>query len=187
MLDEKAVKLTEPDNVSFYPVFADSREMSSGSEKKDEAQANKTNEIIQSMFDDFTVKTTQGQINTNDTYRASSYRSQIVDNVKDVCYNEFCNMSFDFYAVNLKKSDKEENNIIPILKLNIDSIVGDVLFLGLDDTEKPTDSLANYGIFIITYNDIANEKQLSFYITKDVPEKVWHCSVQMIINKMRTS
>lgn len=179
MLNEKNIKLTEPDNVSFYPVFADSREMSSGSEKKDEAQANKTNEIIQSMFDDFTVKTTQGQVNTNDTYRASSYRSQTVDNVKDVCYNEFCNISFDFYAVNLKKG-----SITPILKLNIDSILGDVLFLGLDDIEKPTDNLANYGVFTLTYNDIADEKQLSFYATEDVPEKVWHCSVQMIINSL---
>lgn len=179
MLDDKTVKLSQPDNVSFYPIFADSREMSSGSEKKDEAQANKTNEIIQSMFDDFTVKTTQGQVVTNDTFRASSYRSQIVDEVKDVCYNEFCNMSFDFYAINIKK-----DSVTPVLKLNIDSILGEVLFLGLDDVDEPTDSLANYGAFILSYNDIANEKQLSFYATQDVPEKVWHCSVQMIINSL---
>lgn len=180
MLDDKTVKLTQPDNVSFYPIFADKRDMVSGSDEKDAAQANKTNEIIQSMFDDFTVKTTQGQITTNDTYRASSYRSQIVDNVKDICYNEFCNMSFDFYSVNIRAE-----SITPVLKLNIDSIIGDVLFVGLDNVDSPTDSLANYGGFIITYNDIADEKQLSFYAVNDVPEKIWHCSIQMIINKMK--
>ena len=180
MLDYKNIKLSQPEQTSYYPTFVDSREMSSGSDKKDEAQANKTNEIIQSMYDDLTVKVTQGQINTNDTYRASSYRSQIVDNVKDICYNEFCNMSFDFYTVNIKKE-----SITPLLKLNIDSIIGDVMFVGLDDIEKPTESLSKYGVFIITYNDIADEKQLSFYAIEDVPDKVWHCSIQMIINKMR--
>lgn len=170
--------LSKPENTSFCPSFVDSREMSSGSDKKDEAQANKTNEIVQSMFDDLTIKTTQGQVNTNDTYRASSYRSQLVDNVKDICYNEFCNMSFDFYTVNIKKE-----SITPVLKLNIDSIIGDVIFVGLDD--DVTESLAKYGIFILTYNDIADEKQLSFYATEDVPEKVWHCSLQMIINSTR--
>lgn len=180
MLNDKNIILSQPENTSFYPIFVDSREMSSGSDKKDTAQASKTNEIIQSMYDDLTTKTTQGQINTNDTYRASSYRSQLVDNVKDICYNEFCNMSFDFYSVNLKAK-----SITPVLKLNIDSIVGGVLFMGLDDIEKPTDNLSNYGTFIMTYNDIADEKQLSFYATEDVPDKVWHCSVQMIINAMR--
>lgn len=181
MLDNKTTMLSQPENTSYYPTFVDSREMSSGSDKKDEAQANKTNEIIQSMYDDLTVKVTQGQVNTNDTYRASSYRSQLVDNVKDICYNEFCNMSFDFYSVNLKKE-----SITPVLKLNIDSIIGDVIFVGLNNIDKPTESLAKYGTFIITYNDIADEKQLSFYATEDVPDKVWYCSIQMIINKMRT-
>lgn len=180
MLSDKNIRLTQPENVAFYPSFADKKEMSSGYDEKDEAQANKTNEIIQSLFDDLTVKVTQGQINTNDTYRASSYRSQIVDNVKDICYNEFCNMSFDFYAVNIKKE-----SITPLLKLNIDSIIGDVMFVGLDDIEKPTEPLSKYGLFIITYNDIADEKQLSFYAIEDVPDKVWHCSIQMIINAMR--
>ena len=180
MLVDEAVKLSQPEYTSYYPMFVDNREMSSGSDKKDTAQASKTNEIIQSMYDDLTTKTTQGQINTNDTYRASSYRSQLVDNVKDICYNEFCNMSFDFYSVGLKAK-----SITPVLKLNIDSIVGDVLFMGLDDIEKPTDNLSNYGAFIITYNDIADEKQLSFYAVEDVPDKVWKCSVQMIINAMR--
>lgn len=181
MLTNKNIILSQPENVAFYPSFADKKEMSSGYDEKDEAQANKTNEIIQSLFDDLTVKVTQGQVNTNDTYRASSYRSQIVDNVKDICYNEFCNMSFDFYSVNLKKE-----SITPVLKLNIDSIIGDVIFIGLDNIDKPTESLAKYGTFIITYNDIADEKQLSFYATEDVPDKVWYCSIQMIINKMRT-
>lgn len=181
MLNYKNIKLSQPESTSYYPTFVDSREMSSGSDKKDEAQANKTNEIIQSMYDDLTVKVTQGQVNTNDTYRASSYRSQLVDNVKDICYNEFCNMSFDFYSVNLKKK-----SITPVLKLNIDSIIGDVIFVGLDNIDKPTESLAKYGTFIITYNDIADEKQLSFYAAEDVPDKVWYCSIQMIINKMRT-
>ena len=180
MLSDKNIRLTQPEQTSYYPTFVDSREMSSGSDKKDEAQANKTNEIIQAMYDDLTVKVTQGQINTNDTYRASSYRSQIVDNVKDICYNEFCNMSFDFYTVNIKKE-----SITPLLKLNIDSIIGDVMFVGLDDIEKPTESLLKYGVFIITYNDIADEKQLSFYATEDVPDKVWYCSIQMIINAMQ--
>lgn len=180
MLDDTNIKLSQPENTSFYPMFVDSREMSSGSDKKDTAQANKTNEIIQSMYDDLTTKTTQGQVTINDTYRASSYRSQLVDNVKDICYNEFCNMSFDFYSVNLKKE-----SITPVIKLNIDSIVGYVLFMGVDDIEKPTDTLSSYGTFIITYNDIADEKQLSFYAIEDVPDKVWKCSVQMIINKMR--
>lgn len=180
MLNDKNIKLSQPEHTSYYPMFVDSREMSSGSGKKDTAQASKTNEIIQSMYDDLTTKTTQGQINTNDTYRASSYRSQLVDNVKDVCYNEFCNMSFDFYSVGLKAK-----SITPVLKLNIDSIVGGVLFMGLDDIEKPTDNLSSYGTFIITYNDIADEKQLSFYAVEDVPDKVWKCSVQMIINAMR--
>lgn len=180
MLSDKNIKLSQPEHTSYYPMFVDSREMSSGSDKKDTAQASKTNEIIQSMYDDLTTKTTQGQINTNDTYRASSYRSQLVDNVKDICYNEFCNMSFDFYSVGLKAK-----SITPILKLNIDSIIGDVMFVGLDDIEKPTDTLASYGTFIITYNDIADEKQLSFYAVEDVPDKVWRCSVQMIINAMR--
>lgn len=180
MLNDTNIKLSQPEHTSYYPMFVDSREMSSGSDKKDTAQASKTNEIIQSMYDDLTTKTTQGQINTNDTYRASSYRSQLVDNVKDICYNEFCNMSFDFYSVNLKAK-----SITPILKLNIDSIIGDVMFVGLDDIEKPIDNLSNYGAFIITYNDIADEKQLSFYATEDVPDKVWHCSLQMIINAMR--
>lgn len=175
MLSDTNIKLSQPENTSYYPMFVDSREMSSGSDKKDTAQANKTNEIIQSMYDDLTTKTTQGQVTINDTYRASSYRSQLVDNVKDICYNEFCNMSFDFYSVNLKKK-----SITPVIKLNIDSIVGDVIFVGLDD--EVTESLAKYGIFIITYNDIADEKQLSFYATEDVPDKVWHCSIQMIIN-----
>ena len=174
MLDDKTLRLSQPENTSYYPTLVDSREMSSGSDEKDAAQANKTNEIIQSMYDDLTVKTTQGQVNTNDTYRASSYRSQLVDNVKDICYNEFCNMSFDFYSVNLKAK-----SITPVLKLNIDSIIGDVIFVCLDD--EVTESLAKYGIFIITYNDIADEKQLSFYATEDVPDKVWHCSLQMII------
>lgn len=180
MLNDTNIKLSQPEHTSYYPMFVDSREMSSGSDKKDTAQASKTNEIIQSMYDDLTTKTTQGQINTNDTYRASSYRSQIVDNVKDICYNEFCNMSFDFYSVGLKAK-----SITPVLKLNIDSIIGDVMFVGLDDIGKPTDTLASYGAFIITYNDIADEKQLSFYAVEDVPDKVWHCSVQMIINAMR--
>lgn len=180
MLNDTNIKLSQPEHTSYYPMFVDSREMSSGSDKKDTAQASKTNEIIQSMYDDLTTKTTQGQINTNDTYRASSYRSQLVDNVKDICYNEFCNMSFDFYSVGLKAK-----SITPVLKLNIDSIVGDVLFMGVDDIEKPTDTLSSYGTFIITYNDIADEKQLSFYAIEDVPDKVWKCSVQMIINKMR--
>lgn len=180
MLNDTNIKLSQPEHTSYYPMFVDSREMSSGSDKKDTAQASKTNEIIQSMYDDLTTKTTQGQINTNDTYRASSYRSQLVDNVKDICYNEFCNMSFDFYSVGLKSK-----SITPVLKLNIDSIVGDVLFMGVDDIEKPTDTLSSYGTFIITYNDIADEKQLSFYAIEDVPDKVWKCSVQMIINKMR--
>lgn len=87
-------------------------------------------------------------------------------------------MSFDFYSVNLKKE-----SITPVIKLNIDSIIGDVIFVGLD--EEVTESLAKYGIFIITYNDIADEKQLSFYATEDVPDKVWHCSLQMIINKVK--
>lgn len=180
MLRDETIKLSQPEHTSYYPMFVDSREMSSGSDKKDTAQASKTNEIIQSMYDDLTTKTTQGQINTNDTYRASSYRSQIVDNVKDICYNEFCNMSFDFYSVNLKAK-----SITPVLKLSIDSLIGDVIFVGLDDINKPTDTLASYGTFIMTYNDIADEKQLSFYAVEDVPDKVWHCSVQMIINKMR--
>ena len=180
MLRDETIRLSQPENVAFCPSFADKKEMSSGSDEKDAAQANKTNEIIQSMYDDLVIKTTQGQINTNDTYRASSYRSQIVDNVKDICYNEFCNMSFDFYSVNLKAK-----SITPILKLNIDSIIGDVMFVGLADINKPTDTLASYGTFIITYNDIADEKQLSFYAVEDVPDKVWHCSVQMIINAMR--
>lgn len=180
MLSDKNIKLSQPEHTSYYPMFVDSREMSSGSDKKDTAQASKTNEIIQSMYDDLTTKTTQGQINTNDTYRASSYRGQLVDNVKDICYNEFCNMSFDFYSINLKAK-----SITPVLKLNIDSIIGGVMFVGLDDIDKPTDTLASYGTFIITYNDIADEKQLSFYAVEDVPDKVWHCSVQMIINAMR--
>lgn len=175
MLRDGTIRLSQPENVAFCPSFADKKEMSSGSDEKDAAQANKTNEIIQSMYDDLVIKTTQGQVNTNDTYRASSYRSQLVDNVKDICYNEFCNMSFDFYSVNLKKE-----SITPVLKLNIDSIIGDVIFVGVD--EGVTESLAKYGIFIITYNDIADEKQLSFYATEDVPDKVWHCSLQMIIN-----
>ena len=60
MLNDKNIKLSQPENTSYYPTFVDSREMSSGSDKKDEAQANKTNEIIQSMYDDLTVKVTQG-------------------------------------------------------------------------------------------------------------------------------
>ena len=78
MLDNKTAKLSQPENTSYYPTFVDGREMSSGSDKKDEAQANKTNEIIQSMYDDLTVKVTQGQVNTNDTYRASSYNFSIL-------------------------------------------------------------------------------------------------------------
>lgn len=181
MLTNKNIILSQPEQTAFFPMFADKKEMSSGSDNKDVIQANKTNEIVQAMYDDLTVKVTQGQVNTNDTYRASSYRSQLVDNVKDICYNEFCNMSFDFYSVNLKKE-----SITPVLKLNIDSIIGDVIFVGLDNIDKPTESLAKYGAFIITYNDIADEKQLSFYATEDVPDKVWYCSIQMIINKMRT-
>lgn len=180
LLDNTTIEFTKPEQTSFYPIFADKRDMSSGSTKKDAAQANKTNEIIQSMYDDFITKTTQGQVLTNDTYRASSYRSQIVDNVKDICYNEFCNMSFDFYSVNIRAE-----SVTPVLKLNVDSIIGDVLFVGLDSVDSPTDSLANYGGFIITYNDIADEKQLSFYAVSDVPERIWHCSIQMIINKMK--
>lgn len=143
--------------------------------RKAGAQARKINEIISSMFDDFTVKITQTDKTYNTTYRASSYRSQLVDNVKDVCYNEFCCLSFDFYSVNL-----ERGKVYPVLRLNVDRILGEILFLGIDDENRPTDNLANYGTFVFTYNDIADEKQLSFYALQNVPNKIWHVCCQFI-------
>jgi len=131
------------------------------------------------MFDDFTVKTTQGKKTLNNTYRASSYRSQLVDNVKDVCYNEFCNISFDFYSSNITAG-----MVVPVLRLTtIKSILGDIIFTGVDNKTAPTASLARYGFFTITYNDIADEKQLSFVALQNVPEKVWYVSMMFIANE----
>lgn len=162
--------------MAYFPILADAAELDPNNKKKAKAQSDKVNSIISSMFDDYAVKTTQGEQTTNYTYRASSYRSQIVDNVKDACYNEFANMSFDFYAINIKK-----DSMTPVLRLSINSIVGNILFVGLDDLDKPTQSLASYGFFILTKNEVVGEQQLSFYATKNVPEKVWHCSVQFIV------
>lgn len=175
-LSSTTVKLNNPATVAYFPILADGAEMDPANKRKAEKQAEKVNSIISSMFDDYAVKTTQGQQNTNYTYRASSYRSQIVDNVKDACYNEFGNMSFDFYAIGIKKE-----TMTPVLRLSINSIVGNILFVGLDDLDKPTQSLASYGFFILTKNEVVGEQQLSFYATKNVPEKIWHCSVQFIV------
>lgn len=175
-LSSTAVKLNNPSSVSYFPILADSNELDKDNKRKAEAQAAKVNSIISSMFDDYAVKTTQGEQTTNYTYRASSYRSQIVDEVKDACYNEFANMSFDFYAIGIKKE-----TMTPVLRLSVDSIVGNILFVGLDDLDKPTQSLASYGFFLLTKNEVVGEQQLSFYATKNVPEKVWHCSVQFVV------
>ena len=175
-LSSTSVKLNNPSTVSYFPILADSNELDQNNKKKAKAQADKVNSMISSMFDDYAVKTTQGEQNTNYTYRASSYRSQIVDNVKDACYNEFANLSFDFYAINIKK-----DSITPVLRLSIDSIVGNMIFVGLDNLSKPTSSLASYGYFVLTRNDVVGEQQLSFYATKNVPEKIWYCSLQFIV------
>lgn len=176
MLLEKTVKLNNPSSVSYFPILADSNEMDKDQKKKAEAQSSKVNSIISSMFDDYTVKTTQGQQTTNYTYRASSYRSQIVDRVKDACYNEFGNLSFDFYAINIKKE-----TLTPVLRLSVENIIGNIIFVGLDDLDKPSTNLASYGTFILTKNEIANEQQLSFYAYSNVPEKIYHCSLQFIV------
>lgn len=175
-LSSTSVKLNNPSSVSYFPILADSNELDQNNKKKAKAQADKVNSMISSMFDDYAVKTTQGEQNTNYTYRASSYRSQIVDNVKDACYNEFANLSFDFYAINIKK-----DSITPLLRLSIESIVGNMIFVGLDNLSKPTSSLASYGYFVLTKNDVVGEQQLSFYATKNVPEKIWYCSLQFIV------
>lgn len=177
MLEKKSVKLTTPTSIDYFPILAD-KDMSKDTEgeKKSERQSAKINSIIGSMFDDYTVKTVQTEKTTNYTYRSSSYRSQLVENVKDSAYNEFATMSFDLYAIGLKK-----NELTPILRLNIESIIGEILFIGLDDLDKPTDNLANYGFFMLTSNDIVGEQQLSFYATKTVPEKIFHCSLQFLV------
>lgn len=179
-LQKTTVSLNNPSNISYYPILADKAHMSDKEDpKKVEAQANKINSIIQNSFDDFTVKTVQGQKTSNYTYRASSYRSAIVDNVKDCCYNEYGNISFDFYAINIKKG-----SLTPVLRLNIKSIVGNITFVGLDDLNKPQTSLSTYGYFILTKNNIAGENQLSFFATSNVPEKIFHTSCSFIIGEV---
>lgn len=175
-LSSTAVRLNNPKGITYFPLMADGAEMDPNNKAKAKKQAEKVNSMISSMFDDYAVKTTQGEQTTNYTYRASSYRSQIVDDVKDACYNEFANLSFDFYAIGIKKE-----TMTPVLRLSVDSIVGNILFIGLDDLDKPKSSLAQYGFFILTKNEVVGEQQLSFYATSNVPEKVWHCSVQFIV------
>lgn len=172
-----ANNLNEPlDHINAYPTLVEKKDMYG---EKAVRQAEKVNNIISSMFDDFTVKTTQGKKTINNTYRASSYRSQLVDNVKDVCYNEYCTLSFDFYSSNITRG-----MVVPVLRLdNIKSILGDIMFTGIDSKTSPTSSLANYGFFTITYNDIADERQLSFVALTDVPEKIWYVSLMFIANE----
>ena len=176
---KESVKLAAPQYVGAYPIFADKNEMQNNNgEAKAEKQANKVNDIIEGMFDDYVVKTTQGQKLLNSTYRVSSYRSQIVDNVKDIAYNEWSCLSFDFYSVNIR-----QGSITPVLRLNIKSILGEIIFIGVDNETTPTASLGSYGQFMLSHNDIMDEHQLSFYAYTDVPEKVWHCSLQMIVGE----
>lgn len=166
--------LRPPTQQGGLPILADHKSMEEG--KKGEAQAKKVNEIISSMYDDFTVRTTQRQITTNASYRASSYRSQIVDNVKDACYNQFGNLSFDFYAIGIKK-----DTVTPILELNVRRMLGNIQFTGVDDKSSPLYNLANYGYFIFTKNEGMDEYQLSFYAESNVPERIWYCSVSFIV------
>ena len=161
------------------PLLADGASLTDSPKDKIKAdrQAKKVNEIITSMYDDFKLQVTQKQKRKNTTFRCSSYKSELLSSVKDVCYNEFANISFTLATRNIAK-----DAIIPLLRLDkCNGVVGSIQFMGMDDADAPMDSLANYGVFIITRNEIIKETQLSYYATADTPNKDWKCSLQFIM------
>lgn len=161
------------------PLLADGASYSDSPEDRRDAnrKAKKVNAIITSMYDDFKVKTSQKRITKNSTYRCSSYKSELLSHVHDVCYNEFANVSFVMSTRNVKK-----DAVIPLLRMNkATGVVGSISFMGLNSVDAPTDSLANYGAFIITRNEIIKETQLSYYATADTPDMDWYCSLQFVL------
>lgn len=145
--------------------------------KKEKAQANKINSIISVMNDNFIAKTNQEEITVNSSYKLSKERSLYIDRNRDLCYNEFANVSFDLYTPSVKKGQ-----IIPLLKVECSGMIGDIIFAGFNDYNTPTEALAAYAQFIFTKNEQANENQISLYAYKDIPSYKWHCSLQFIVD-----
>lgn len=147
------------------PTYADKTKMT-------EAQADKTNTIIQSMYNQFVSKTTQPEITRIDSWQVTKRANSNVGEYHDMCYDQFCTLSFYFNSTGYTPSDRP---VVFVIKPGY--ILSDISFVGVDDLNAPTDYLNNYGYFLFTYNDVMKEYFISFQPYADCPSKSWLVSM----------
>lgn len=143
------------------PVFADK-------EKMNEQQVEKTNAIIQNMYNEFIDKTTQPEITGVDSWQVTMRANSNVGEYHDACYLNYCTLSFYFNSSGYTAADR------PIVfKIKAGVNLSDITFLGANSTTSPTDYLNNYGYFLFTVNRITNEYFISFQPYFDCPSTSW--------------
>lgn len=160
-------KPTHQNNTILQPVYM-------GKDKEDvEGQAEKINEIVQGAYDEFLSKTMQVESDSIKPHNLVKQHSVYVANLVDIGWGASNTLSFILNTTGMEAYDDRRKNAYPLFNIKKGTAIGELCFFGVDDYSSIEDLLNSYGYLAYTYNELADEQQISWIAYEDMPDKNW--------------
>ena len=151
----------------FAPIYVSEEQMGAGETKPllGKQRADKINAIIKQCYNQLVATTSQHKQRVETTNQLITNTSNRILNYRDIGFLMYHTISFIFNTDGLKSG-----KTYPLIVIKDgDYINDDINFLGVNNANKPSDFINNYGFFLFTYNPLAKEKQISFRCLRNCP------------------